>query len=132
MARPQKVIDWIQVQKLCRLQCLEEEIAEFLEISVDTLARACKRQHGISFAEYFAQKRSLGKIALRRAQWQAAKKGNPALLIWLGKQHLDQKDKAAHELSGPNGKPIETKSSRDLSDDELDAKIKALMAKDSE
>ena len=26
-------------------------------------------------------------------QWQAAENGNPTMLIWLGKQMLDQKDK---------------------------------------
>lgn len=123
MARPRKPVDWESVEKLCSLQCTEEEIAQFLAISVDTLCRACKRDHEQSFAEYFAQKKGLGKVSLRRAQWQAAQKGNPTMLIWLGKQYLDQRDKSSHELSGPNGKPIETKAYGDLTDEQLDARI---------
>lgn len=127
MARPQKEINWSDVDKLCGLQATEEEIAQFLECSVDTLARACQRVHDMSFAEYFAQKRGLGKVSLRRAQWQAAQKGNPALLIWLGKQYLAQKDKALHEHSGPDGAPIQTKNMSDLSDDQIEARIKELL-----
>ena len=33
------------------------------------------------------------KISLRRQQIEAAKKGNVAMLIWLGKQLLEQADK---------------------------------------
>ena len=46
-----------------------------------------------SFPLYFAQKRTGGKIALRRAQFKAATTGNnTALMIWLGKQYLEQTD----------------------------------------
>lgn len=129
MARPFKPIDWESVEKLCALQCSEEEIAQFLGISVDTLARACKREFKMTFPEYFAQNRGTGKVALRRAQWQAAQRGNAALLIWLGKQYLGQKDKSQHELSGPDGKPIQTEKKSTLPDDQLDARIAALMPK---
>src|SRR5438093_628129 len=127
MARPQIQINWNDVEKLCGLQCTEEEIAQFLGVSVDTLYRACKRDHKSSFAEYFAQKRGLGKVSLRRAQWALAQKGNATLLIWLGKQYLGQRDKSSHELSGPDGKPIETRSG--LTDEQLDAHIERLMPK---
>jgi hypothetical protein len=33
------------------------------------------------------------KISLRRQQIETAKKGNVSMLIWLGKQLLDQSDK---------------------------------------
>ena len=35
----------------------------------------------------------MGKISLRRAQFEKAIGGNVAMMIWLGKQHLDQRDK---------------------------------------
>ena len=82
---------------------------------------------GMSFDEYFAQKRGSGKTSLRRAQWLSAQKGNPTMLIWLGKQYLGQRDKSSHELSGPDGKPIETRSG--LTDEQLDAHIERLMPK---
>ena len=35
----------------------------------------------------------MGKISLRRAQFEKALNGNVVMQIWLGKQHLDQKEK---------------------------------------
>ena len=35
----------------------------------------------------------MGRISLRRAQFEKALGGNVAMQIWLGKQHIDQKDK---------------------------------------
>ncbi len=122
MGRPKKEVDFETIDKLCALQCLEQEIADFLGLSVDTIYRACLKNFGITFAEYFKQKRGHGKVALRRAQWQTAQAGNPALLIWLGKQYLDQKDKSTHELSGIDGKPITTKT--EISDEQLSERIR--------
>lgn len=93
-------IDWNMVNKLCGIQCTAEEIASALDISSDTLYRACLRIHGVTFAEYFKLKKGGGKVSLRRMQWLTAQKGNPTMQIWLGKQYLDQKDK--HELDGSN------------------------------
>lgn len=126
MARPRKEINWDDVDKLCGLQCTEEEIAQFLGISVDTLGRACQRDQKMSFAEYFGQKRGLGRVSLRRAQWQLAQKGNPTMLIWLGKQYLNQRDRSSHEHSGPGGGPIPVNS---LSDEQLELRIAALTSK---
>lgn len=127
MARPLKEINWQEVDKLCSIQCSEEEIAQFLGVSIATLYRAAKREHGMSFDEYFAQKRGVGKTSLRRAQWLSAQKGNPTMLIWLGKQYLAQRDKSSHELSGPDGKPIETRMG--MTDEQLDAHIAKLLPK---
>ena len=35
----------------------------------------------------------MGRISLRRAQFEKALSGNVVMQIWLGKQHLDQRDK---------------------------------------
>lgn len=86
-------IDEEQFTKLCELQCTQEEIAGFFRCSPDTVERWCERHFKQKFAEIFKQKRQSGKISLRRAQFQAALKGNTALLIWLGKQYLDQSEK---------------------------------------
>lgn len=129
MARPRKEIDWSDVEKLCALQCTQDEIAQFCEVSQDTLTRRCLDDHGVSFAEFFDQKRGTGRISLRRSQWQLAQKGNATMLIWLGKQYLGQRDKSSLEHSGPDGKPIETRSSK--SDAQLEAEIRNLIAKAS-
>lgn len=118
MGRPRKEVSWEDIDKLCALQATEEEIAQFCEVSVDTIYRRCLEEHGVTFADYFEQKRGSGKASLRRLQWQTAESGNPAMLIWLGKQYLGQKDRSLQEHSGPDGKPIalEAKPSQELLD----------------
>lgn len=98
-------VDWKIVSKLCKIQCTGEEIASFLDISYDTLERACKREQKIKLAEYIAQKKLGGKVSLRRAQFTKALSGNPTMLIWAGKQYLGQTDKK--EITGPDGGPQE-------------------------
>lgn len=53
----------------------------------------------MQFAEYFDQKRQPGKIALRRKQYEVAMTGNVPLLIWLGKQYLDQSEKVEQKTT---------------------------------
>ena len=98
-------VDWKVVSKLCKIQCTGEEIASFLDISYDTLERACKREQKIKLAEYIAQKKLGGKVSLRRAQFTKALSGNPTMLIWAGKQYLGQTDKK--EVTGAGGGPQE-------------------------
>jgi hypothetical protein len=107
MARPRKEIDWEVVRKLCAMQCTGEEIASFSDIDYDTLQRAVKREFNMSFADYFKKHSANGKISLRRKQYEVATSGNVPMLIWLGKQYLDQKDKQSNEHTGPNGGAID-------------------------
>lgn len=102
--RPIIEIDWKVFEKLCGLQCTQEEIASYFECSVDTIDRACKKNYNKYFAEIFRDKRRRGKISLRRTQYQLALDGDKTMLIWLGKQYLGQTEK--HEVSGPGGLPV--------------------------
>jgi hypothetical protein len=102
MARPRKPIDWNVIEELCAQQCTQEEIAAELDISVDTLERACRRDKRASFAEFFEQKRMRGFVSLRRRQFLVANGGNPTMLIWLGKQHLGQTDKVETTKRSPH------------------------------
>jgi len=43
--------------------------------------------------DYIAQKKLGGKASLRRNQWKLAQDGNATMLVWLGKNMLDQTDK---------------------------------------
>lgn len=106
MARPIITIDYEVVDKLCHIQCTGEEIASVLRIDYDTLQRAVKRDKKMSFTEYFKQKANGGKASLRRMQWKAAESGNTTMLIWLGKQMLNQSDKSQTELTGKDGDGI--------------------------
>ena len=96
------IIDWKEFDKLCGLQCSLEEIAGWFNCSTDTIENRVKETHGITFSQYFAQKRSSGKISLRRKQYETAMAGNPTLLIWLGKQYLGQSDKLVQEIQEVN------------------------------
>ena len=91
MARPKKEIDQKQFENLCGLQCTLEEICGWFGVTDKTLNSWCKRTYSESFSEVFRQKRSTGKISLRRSQWRLAEK-NANMAIWLGKQYLGQKD----------------------------------------
>lgn len=97
MARPRKEIDQKQFEQLCGLQCTKEEICGWFQLTDKTLENWCKRTYGAGFSDVFREKRGLGKISLRRAQWRLAEK-SAAMAIWLGKQYLGQTDKT--EVSG--------------------------------
>lgn len=106
MARPRLEIDEDTVEKLASIMCTMEEMSHILGCSVDTLERR--------FADVINKGRNSGKMSLRRWQWEACKKGNSALLIWMGKQHLGQKEKLESEI---NVEGISIKIDKD--DDEL-------------
>lgn len=91
MGRPLKDIKKEEFEKLCGLQCTKEEICSFFDVTDKTLESWCRRTYKIGFSEVFKQKRGKGKISLRRAQFELAKK-NATMAIWLGKQYLDQKE----------------------------------------
>ena len=86
MARPKAVIDTEAIKKLAQLHCTFDEIAHFCNVSTKTLQRR--------FVHTIKRGREMGKISLRRAQFEKALSGNVVMQIWLGKQHLDQRDKA--------------------------------------
>ena len=93
MGRPVKTIDFEQLDRLCNIQCTLEEIASFFDVSADTIERRIKEEYGITFAEHYAKKAKIGRISLRRKQYQVAVDGNTTMLIFLGKQYLNQSDK---------------------------------------
>lgn len=93
MARPKKKIDKEQFEKLCALACTLIEIAGFFDCSEDTIENWCKRTYKRRFSDVFKVKRGAGNISLRRKQMEVAMNGNPAMLIFLGKNRLDQSDK---------------------------------------
>ncbi|MBU0473108.1 MAG: hypothetical protein KKF62_02965 [Bacteroidetes bacterium] len=89
MARPKKEIDGSKVQQLAEYGLNNTEIAEYFNVSEGTIRN--------SFYEFLAKGRLNVKTKLRRKQIQVALKGNPALLIWLGKIMLGQKEKIETE-----------------------------------
>ena len=91
MGRPKSKIEREQFEKLCNIQCTLEEIAGFFDCCDDTINNWCKKEYGETFSEVYKKKSIVGKISLRRLQFQLAEKNAP-LCIWLGKQYLGQRD----------------------------------------
>ncbi len=84
VGRPPLDLDVNLIKDLASIQCTMIEIAAVLKCSVDTLER--------NFADAIKEAKEAGKSSLRRAQYKKAMAGNPAMLIWLGKHILDQKE----------------------------------------
>ena len=91
MGRPRKEIKQKEFENLCGIQCTKLEICAFFDVTDKTLESWCKRTYHAGFSEVFSQKRGMGKISLRRKQWQLAEK-SASMAIWLGKQYLEQRD----------------------------------------
>lgn len=92
VGRPQAEIDWGRVDTLLQNQCEVTSIANLLGISTDTLYIRCKRDNNLDFSLYSQQKKADGKELLRSKQFDVAMSGNVTMLIWLGKQYLEQRD----------------------------------------
>lgn len=106
--RPKKEIDQVQFEKLCGLQCTEEEICGWFDISDRTLERWCKATYNETFVEVFKKKREAGKISLRRSQFRLAEK-NASMAIFLGKNYLGQRDTVEADFN-----PESLKKAREL------------------
>lgn len=92
MARPKKIIDQSLVEKLAMIHCTIEEIALVCECSRDTIERR--------FAAIISKAKAKGKTNLRRIQWEMCAKHNATMVIWLGKQILDQSDQVQQTVQG--------------------------------
>lgn len=93
--RPAKVLTVQEIEiieKLSALFCSWDEISTFLGWSKSTLEKKkeAKEAHSKGAAG--------GKLSLRKSQFDCAMKGSVAMLIFLGKVHLGQKEK--HTISG--------------------------------
>jgi AraC-like DNA-binding protein len=101
--RPLANIDWAIVDEMLRNQCSGVEIAARFGISPDTLYKRVEKEFGCTFSAYSAEKKSRGLATLREKQLAEALRGNTAMLIWLGKQYLDQREhrqESAKEYTG--------------------------------
>lgn len=96
VGRPEIPIDWNKLDELLEQGCNGVQCAAVFGMHADTLCRRCFNEKGIIFTDYAAKKREKGNSSLHAAQYKVAVKGNVPMLIWLGKQRLDQKDTPAH------------------------------------
>ena len=105
MPRPESKIDLGELEKLCGMQCTDEEIAAFFNVSTRTIER--RRKHK-KFREVMDRSRAKGRVSVPRNLFRLAAGGNIAATIFLSKNLLGYKDVVANEHSGPDGSPVAT------------------------
>lgn len=89
--RPLIDVDLKKVKFFCRFNPTDVELAYALDLSPRTFTN--KKAENPAIAEAMEAGRALGRISLRGKQYDKAMKGDNTMLIWLGKQTLDQKEK---------------------------------------
>jgi len=90
--RTKLVIDWEKADQLLEAGCLGNEVAAYFGMHPNTFYERIKDEYKITFSEYMQQKRSRGASCLRRKQYDVAMEGDRTMLIWLGKQRLQQRE----------------------------------------
>ncbi len=98
-------IDWDKVDHYFMAGSSITQCAAALGVSVDTLERKAISEKNARIADIQQQKREKGNLAIHAAQYEKAiKDRNPTMLIWLGKQRLQQKD--SHDATPLNDDPL--------------------------
>jgi len=119
MARPTVKIDLAELEKLCGMQCTDEEIAAFFNVSSRTIERRRKIQ---KFRDVMDHARAKGRVSVRRNLFRMASNNNVAAAIFLAKNLLGYRDVVNTEHSGLAGGPIQIAGKPDfsqLTDEEL-------------
>ena len=119
MPRPKAKIDLAELEKLCVMQCTDEEVAAFFGVSTRTIER---RRQVKKFNDAMDRGKAKGRLSVRRHLFRLAGGGNVAAAIFLSKNLLGYKDYFNSELTGVAGGPIQIASKLDLSqlsDEEL-------------
>lgn len=107
----QVVIDPKEVQKLAELHATWEEMSDYFGVPRTTLQ--------YNFDDIIKLARASTKCKLRKKQIDVALKGNPSMLIWLGKNMLGQRDKFDDDVE------IE----QEITKDDVDKRILEIMKK---
>jgi len=91
VGREGRVVPPDEIEHLASLGCTDREIAKYFNLSESTLR--------YNFSEYLTKGRHQLRITLRQAQLRVAIEGNPTMLIWLGKNILQQTDQGMFDES---------------------------------
>jgi hypothetical protein len=92
------------VENLAAIGCTLDDIAGFVGVSKRTLQRRAQEE---PFCEALSRGHALGRVSLRRAQWNSAHAGNVQALIWLGKQLLGQRESGPLPAENTDEIPIQ-------------------------
>lgn len=105
-----------QVALCGRFAVTNEEMASIFGVSTATVSRRMNDENSL-FCKTYKKARAETLRGLRSAQIHVALKGNPTMLIWLGKQLLGQTDRQVLEHHGDQ--PETTMTTLDDFSDEL-------------
>jgi hypothetical protein len=117
--RPEAKIDLVELEKLCNMQCTDEEIAAFFGVNKRTIER---RRKVAKFREIMDRAKAKGRISVRRHLFRQAAGNNVAAAIFLAKNLLGYRDVVNTEHTGLGGGPIQIAAKPDysqLTDEEL-------------
>lgn len=98
--RPHSKLNWDVLNAILQYGATLPDCSEMLGVSEDTIQRAVKKEHRLTFSEYRNKKMGRVRIKLLQKQIEVAMSGSVPLLIWLGKQYLGQLDKQEVVQSG--------------------------------
>jgi len=101
-----------EVEHLASVGCSDTDIARYFGIT-DSVLR-------YQLSEYLIKGRHRLKLSLRQAQLRVALEGNPTMLIWMGKNCLQQSDNGAIDNSDTQALPWTEEFDQDIIDDDED------------
>ena len=90
-------IDLVELEKLASLQCTDQELAAWFNVTTRTIER---RRKNAKFAEVMERGKGRGRISIRRMQMKLLEEGNATMGVWLGKNVLGQSDYIQHQFDG--------------------------------
>lgn len=103
-------INWDQFDKLVSMQCTQKEVAAFFDISVDWLEELCKREKGLKLSEVWDKRRLMGRVRLRKAEFDIIEKGGPGaatMAIWMHKILLPEENPDKINPENPPSNQVE-------------------------
>jgi len=90
--RPLKKIDWDEVDKLLMAGCNGVQVAAYFDMHPQTFYERVIRERSMSFTDYSTQKKEKGNSFLLATQYKLALEKDKTMLVWLGKQRLEQRE----------------------------------------
>jgi hypothetical protein len=114
IGRPKKEIDWKTLDNILQFGARLIDCSDILDLSDDVIQARIKEKFNCTFTEYRERKMSKMRMKLLQKQYDVAMKGNVSMLIWLGKQHLNQKDKHETDIKAENIQIVIDKSDAKL------------------
>jgi site-specific recombinase XerC len=100
--RPPANITTEKVEQLAELGCTNVEIASHLSVDERTITRYFQKPE---FRMAKSRGMARANVSLRRKQLELALKGDRAMLIWLGKQRLGQRERIEKDEQDGDGLP---------------------------